>query len=256
MGRKKKGKKAASGPKGAPEWVVTFTDMISLLVTFFVLLMTFSSMEEYDMVKIDAWLFGKRGVLDSRGSAMAESPESDLVSESDLERGSSQPHVRPSEALEENLVEMGQKKSDAHQELSFDEMPDGLVLEFGEAEAFAPGSAQINGALAKALGEIGRVLEHYRHMIVFEGFTDESFQPNARYRSAEALAFARAQNAAQFMLANSNVVPERLQIAGLGAQDPRGSSDTALERTKNRRVQVRILSISSARAIQLGEELR
>ena len=41
------------GVEGAPEWITTFVDMISLLVTFFILLYTFSSIEEF--------LKGKRG---------------------------------------------------------------------------------------------------------------------------------------------------------------------------------------------------
>ena len=255
MGKKKK-KKAPSGPKGAPEWVVTFTDMISLLVTFFILLLTFSSMEDYDMVKIDAHLFGKRGVLDSRGSQAQAAPESDLLSATDLQRGSLQPHTRPPEELEENLAEMGQAKTDEHQELSFDSLPDGLVLEFGEEEAFAPGSDRVNVALAKSLAEIGRVLEHYQHLIVLEGFTDEAFQKSARHGTPESLAFARAQNAAEALLAGTRIVPERVQVAGLGSIDPRGPNDTAQGRAKNRRVQLRILSLSRGRAIQLGQEVR
>lgn len=253
---KKKAKKKPSGPKGAPEWVVTFTDMISLLVTFFVLLMTFSSLEEHDMVKVDAWLFGKRGVMDNRGSVMAESPESDLLSETNVLRGAKQPHTRPADELDENLAEMGQKKTDAHQELSFDSMPDGLVLEFGEAETFSPGSDRVNNALARALGEIGRVLEHYEHLIVVEGFTDDAFRPTPQHGTAEELAFARARNAADALVSSTRIVQERVQVAGLGSAYPIESNETAEGRTRNRRVQLRVLSLSRSRAAQIGQEVR
>ena len=72
MARRKKEKKVDSGPPPAPEWVVTFTDMISLLVTFFVLLMTFSSLHAYDVLQIDAWFDGNRGVHKSKGAILAD----------------------------------------------------------------------------------------------------------------------------------------------------------------------------------------
>ncbi len=254
MGKKKK--KAPSGPKGAPEWVVTFTDMISLLVTFFILLLTFSSLEENDVVKVDAWLFGKRGVMDGRGSSVNESPESDLVSGTNAVRGAKQPHVRPPDGLDESLVEMGQSKTEAHQEISFDDTPDGLVLEFGEAEAFAPGSDRVNSALARSMAEIGRVLEHYQHLIVIEAFADDAFRATPLHGTPEALSFSRAQNALEAMLAGSNVVSERVQIAGLGTAQPRGDNTTTDGRTHNRRVQIRVLSLSRGRAAALGQEVR
>ncbi|MFT5292069.1 MAG: chemotaxis protein MotB [Planctomycetota bacterium] len=255
MGKKEK-KKTPPGPKGAPEWVVTFTDMISLLVTFFILLLTFSSLEENDVVKVDAWLFGKRGVMDGRGSALAESPESDLVSEVNAVRGAKQAHARPPDGLDESLVEMGQNKTEAHQEISFSDTPDGLVLEFGEAEAFAPGSDRVNSSLAQSLAEIGRVLENYQHLIVVEAFTDDAFRETPLHRTPEALSFSRAQNAAEAMLTGSSVVSDRVQIAGLGQAQPRGDNTTTGGRTHNRRVQIRVLSLSRGRAAALGQEVR
>ena len=71
MAKKKKKRPEDPGPKGAPEWVVTFTDMISLLVTFFVLLMTFSSIEDYDRLRVDGFLTGTRGNIKQIGGQKA-----------------------------------------------------------------------------------------------------------------------------------------------------------------------------------------
>ena len=56
MGKKKQ-RPADDGPE-VPEWIVTFSDMISLLVTFFVLIMTFSSLEEDDVIKVKGAMMG------------------------------------------------------------------------------------------------------------------------------------------------------------------------------------------------------
>ena len=72
---KKKKKREDEGVPGAPDWVVTFTDMISLLVTFFVLLMTFSSMDDRELLKEASWLDRTESVLQEKeGLSINEAP--------------------------------------------------------------------------------------------------------------------------------------------------------------------------------------
>ena len=66
-------------PAGAPDWIVTFADMISLLVTFFILLMTFSTMEVYDAFNTDGALVGSQGILrNDTGDTLQEPPDVDI----------------------------------------------------------------------------------------------------------------------------------------------------------------------------------
>ncbi len=246
MGKKKK-KAPPAAPLGAPEWVVTFTDMISLLVTFFVLLMTFSSLEASELVKVDSWLDRSPGVHKSKSSSLPTPPQDDMISETDYKRGALNPHSRPSEELAENLAEMGQKKSDDQLELDLTNVADGIVIEFGADESFDPGSTRVSERLRESLAEIGRVLEHYAHMIVVEGFTDDAFVPSREYASATSLSFARADAASRVLLAESGLRPELVQVAGLGS-NPRADDKSLEGRRLNRRVQIRILSLSRARA--------
>ena len=109
----------------------------------------------------------------------------------------------------------------------------------------------MNAALKKNLVELGRVLEHYSHLVVVEGYTDSEFQPTPAFKTREALSSARAAAAAEIMVGASNLGPDVIQIAGLGDSRVRESNDTATGRTANRRVEVRILSLSKARAQQL-----
>jgi len=249
MGRKKKKEKEGpSGPPGAPEWVVTFTDMISLLVTFFVLLMTFSSLETYDVLKVDSWLEGDKGVVDSKKDSVPLATEDELLTERDLRRGAQAPHSRPTEELHENLEEMGQKLTEEHLELNFSNIADGLVIEFDEKASFRPSSADVVPELEKSLTELGEVLRHYPHLVVIEGYTDDAFRSSPRYSSPESLSFARAEASARVLLAKSGMNPALLQVAGHGAKDPRADNVSAGGRRLNRRVQLRVLALSKMRA--------
>ncbi len=252
MGRKRKKREEASGPKGAPEWVVTFTDMISLLVTFFVLLMTFSSMDTQDAMKIDSFLIAKGGIHKTKGGTLADLGKEDLVATASLQRGASAPHSRPADELVDSLDEMGQKNTDKHKELDLSDVGDGVLIEFGTDETFDPGSARIPESLRTSLVEIGEVLSHYPHLVVVEGFTDSAFKSTVQYGSAAELSLARARAAAATLLANTGLESELVQIAGLGDTSPVADNVSPGGRRENRRVRLRVLSLSKMRATQLA----
>jgi len=247
VARKRK-QKAAAGPPGAPEWIVTFTDMISLLVTFFVLLMTFSSIEDFDRLKVDGWLGSTRGVLRNVGGHLArEAALDDIVAATDILRGADVPHTRPPEALQENIEEMGQRETEDHLPYDFNDIADGLQIRFGDDCAFAPGSTEVNEELRRSLGELARILQHYPHLVVVEGYTDAAFRPTPRWPTAEALSVGRARAAVRTMLAESELSPRLLQLAGRGTESPRADDATPEGRRSNRRVEVRVISLSRAR---------
>jgi len=247
---------AEEPPASAPEWIVTFTDMISLLVTFFILLMSFSTMEPANKAIIQT-AFGEHmgGVIRNKegSTAVAPPPEDRLQSVNPL-RGADRPHSRPPEELPENLDEMGQKLTDEHVQVDFAETPDGLEIRFDEDACFAPGSAEVNPKLRTALIEIAKVLEHYTHLVVVEGHTDNAFAPTPTYPTAEALSLARAANAAKTMLQAADMGRDLMQVAGLGARSPLEPNDTAVGRSKNRRVEIRVIALSKARARVLQAE--
>ncbi|MEM7309989.1 MAG: OmpA family protein [Planctomycetota bacterium] len=249
---KKKKKAEEEAPAGAPEWIVTFTDMISLLVTFFVLLMTFSSLDNRELLKVDSWLSRSDQMLQEKhGSVPQEVLRVERIVATDLRRGAVRPHVRPREELLDNIDEMGQKLTDEHIEVDLQEHPDGLVIEFGDETCFAPGSTELPDELKKSLIELGRVVEHYPYLVVIEGFTDGGFRPTATYDSAEAISCTRASKAAAYLLQETGMDPKMVQVSGLGATRPRADDETVEGRRLNRRVQARILSLSKVRAAHL-----
>ena len=254
MARRKKKKHEESGPPGAPEWVVTFTDMISLLVTFFVLMMTFSSLDAYDALQVDAWLSGNKGTHEATGWVMPDLPTSDVVAYSSVERGSLRAHTRPADQLPDDIEEMGQKLAEDRVALDVNDVKDGLVIEFGEEACFDPGSTELSPELRKSLKEIAEVLQHYPHLIVLEGFADAAFKPSAEYPSADAISLARAESAAETMLASSTMNGKLLQVSGHGSEHPRADNVSRSGRRLNRRVQIRILSLSKVRANYLESQ--
>ncbi len=232
------------GPAGAPEWIVTFADMTSLLVTFFVMLMTFSTMEELELMLIQGVkLIGRGGMSDPEKGPTPYDPSSyDIASATNPRDGAPIPHSRPEWELEDaEEDEMGQRRDPDQLELDLRSIADGLQITFPADAGFAPGSAEVTPALRARLVEIAEVLSHYPHLVVVEGFTDDRFQPTPQTPTAEAMALARAAAAADVLLRTA-LAPERLQIAGLGARRFLADNETALNRGLNRRVELRVLA--------------
>lgn len=245
----KKKRQVDPPPPSAPDWIVTFSDMISLLVTFFILMMTFSSLDAKETFTLkDAFQGGPRGVISNDGGhSITPPPRHDLMRAMNGLRGLDTPHSRPPDQLPRDLQQVGQRRQDNQLEFDLKGVADGLVIHYDSKFSFGPGSVLIHPRLTQALIELADVLGHYRYLVVVEGFTDSEFKPTAEHPTAQALSCARAQ-AAALALIDGGLDPRLLQIAGLGSQRPINQNATAMERTANRRIEVRVLSLSRARA--------
>ena len=82
------------GPR-VPDWIVTFSDMVSLLVTFFILLMTFSSMNVLDAFQVEGRLTGLSGqVKNEKGESAPDPLKHDFLAAMNVSRGATVPHTR------------------------------------------------------------------------------------------------------------------------------------------------------------------
>ncbi len=223
MGRKKPEEVAHS-----ESWLVSYCDMISLLVTFFLMMMTFSTKDEFDVKEVGVGLLRGRGGI---WQNMMVIPQEHDVDPSVVN------------ALARDMASLAKEQGD---DVSTSIRPqlDGLTLSFDMSASFAPGSAEVNAKLKDDLRTLAQALQRYTHLIVVEGFTDTAFQPTPEFPTPEAMGLARASNAARVMLESSLLPPDLVQIGSPGSGRPRATNDSPVGRTSNRRVEVRILALA------------
>jgi chemotaxis protein MotB len=214
-------------------WLVSYCDMISLLVTFFLMMMTFSTSETADVREVGV------GLLRGRGGIWNTKLYMPLHDEVDPQTVS---------AIARDVADLAEKQKDGARS-NVREQTDGFSMSFDISASFPPGSAVPTPALTEYMRTLGRFLQRYTQLVVVEGFTDDRFQPTPEFPDAEALSIARAQAAAKVLLESSTISPEQVQVAGLGPIRPRAQNDTPLGRTSNRRVEVRILSLASQQLV-------
>jgi chemotaxis protein MotB len=225
-------KKHAEEHGGGEGWLVSYCDMISLLVTFFLMMMTFSTSSKGDITSAGVGMLkGRGGVFPNlTGYPAGDAPPPPILKTiADAIEG-----VRAAGGLKDGLA--------------LSPEVDGITIQFGEDCSFKPGSAELNPKLRSMLENVGRAVQTYTHLIVVEGHTDDRFKSSAEYPDAEALSAARAVAAAGVLSEVGRVPADLLQLAGRGAERPRRPNDTAVDRVWNRRVEVRLISLAARNA--------
>ncbi|MBL8863777.1 MAG: hypothetical protein JNK02_17440 [Planctomycetes bacterium] len=217
---------------GAPEWIVTFSDMISLLVTFFVLLLSFASLAEKEQPRMKQFLRGMWGVFPSEKGSAVELPEEELSPDrtyrvtASLERSS-----RPFEEVLHELERAGRRADDERVEIDLSTNTDGIRLHFGESCRFPPGDDRAPFALETALTRIADVVRHYQLEVVVESRSDAVFYPSERFPSGTSLSLSRAASAAAVLTRSGKLDPSRVSLADLDAHQPlgRGHADRGIQ---------------------------
>jgi len=262
------------GQAGAPTWIVTFADLMSLLLTFFVLLLSFSVMEVDKFKKIAGAMsdaFGlqsmdkKSGIIELDGSPAASAskhvlpipiPEMDVTEyvapeEEDVEKGPEEPvQVVPDQAAEKAKRTFNDLKTVMASEIASDVIDlihagNVTVVRFPDQVSFPSGSGELKDEFLPILSKFLSVLEESEGQILISGHTDDLPISTAQYRSNWDLSASRAISVAQFILKHTTIDPSRITVQGFADSRPLAPNDSPENRAKNRRVEITIQSNSN-----------
>ncbi len=247
---------------GAPAWMVTFSDLMTLLLVFFVLLFAYS---EIDVQKFRAIASSFKGVLDYETSAIPmDNPSDNTMSNKDKElqdklneqekdkkdqnnhnqQSPVSEKIVSSNELDELLIKIKTylKENNLEGVISATREKRGIVLVLQEKVLFDSGQAIIKNEAMPFLSKVAELIETIPNMVEVEGHTDSQriIQPSP-YPTNWNLSGARAANVVNYFLEKYNAAPERFKIAGYAYTQPVASNDTVEGRQKNRRVVIVIL---------------
>ena len=221
-------------PQGLPAWLATFGDLMSLLLTFFVLLLSFSSMEEVKFMNAMGSLQGALGVFKT-DPEMSQPIRITMP----FVRGSvrqAQNIRKAAEGLEKTLSEEGREG-----DVTLEGTAIGLVIRIRAPILYDLGHADILEPIKPILLQIGEVLRFLPNDIVVQGHTDNLPIRSGAYPSNWELSYQRAVNVVRFLIAECRVFPDRLAAEGYGEYRPLAPNTTEADRRKNRRVEIHIL---------------
>ena len=251
---------------GIPAWVVTFADLMSLLMCFFVLLLSFSEMDAQKFKQIAGELSQAFGVqrevpaleIPEGTSPIFDKfspapPEPTVVNEVKQSTTDQQPELQTLKSPEEeaaqeqiqeqvnaSMAELQEVLEPAIQEgrINVSEDQRRIVIRVEEKGSFSSGSAQLTWDFEGMLLEMAEVLATMPGDLAIEGHTDNVPIRTDRFYSNWDLSAARAAAVANVLLAKDEISAERMRVTGLADTEPRVPNTTPEKQAKNRRVEI------------------
>ncbi|MDE5779877.1 MAG: flagellar motor protein MotB [Lachnospiraceae bacterium] len=270
MARKKKEEEQAPG---SPAWMATFSDLMNLLLCFFVLLFAMSSVDQDKFEELVASLSASFGILEGGAASVIEGSKistgvSDLNELDDYyenlglntEGEAKDINDNNSEYDGDTVLEQIQKEGTAESEKMAEEMEQEAIQKNIASQVEIEFTAQyvqltLNGALlfdsAKSnirsdavplVDKVGDILMNYKgNMVEITGFTDSvPLLDDPKYDDNWDLSSARAKSVLMYLVNNKGMDISIMKASGRGENDPIASNDTAEGRAQNRRVEIKI----------------
>jgi chemotaxis protein MotB len=219
-------------------WLLTYADLITLLLGLFVILYSIS---QIDMAKYKQFVSSFESVFSGgvavgamsgdRGILPAQAPQSQA------ERASKQLEKKVEAAVGEALKAGGAI-------ITHDER--GVTVHFLEKFMFDVGKAEIKPSAYPVLDTLGFLLQSIPNEIRVEGHTDDTPIHSSQFPSNWHLSVARSLNVAYYLLKHYSIRPEKVAVVGYGEYRPLVPNDTPLHKAENRRVDIVIFNSTTS----------
>ncbi|MCR5801725.1 MAG: flagellar motor protein MotB [Lachnospiraceae bacterium] len=267
-------------PAGSPAWMATFSDLMNLLLCFFVLLFSMSTMDEAKLAEIVASMNSSfsifsagstsigEGILISNGVSQlnelaeyinstgmtAESTnESDRIEQYDQEQHGVEKTVDVQEVLDEieqqnlesnealaEIIAEAVSESDMSDQIDVSFTAQYVLLTMKGAFLFDSGEATLKQESYKALDKVSIILQRYAKGEIEIDGHTDNVPMSGKYHDNEELSSARALSVFYYLVNNSNLDPLMLKHSGMGERVPVADNSTPEGRARNRRVEIRI----------------
>jgi chemotaxis protein MotB len=220
--------------EGAPAWVVTFGDLMSLLLCFFVLLLSFSEMDRNKYRVVSGSVRNAFGL--QRKKPVFESPKGQKMIAREFDQAIVISKVK--EVIEPIVKELEAEYKDLKELVDIEVEENQVTIRMMGEATFDTGKASLRQELIPLLRKIGEMLSATKGEIIIAGHTDNMPLKGGMYGSNLGLSMARAGSVAEFLLKSSSIDPKRVSAMGFGEYRPLTSNDTDEGRQKNRRVEI------------------
>lgn len=229
-------------PEGAPAWLATMGDLMSNLLVFFVLMLSFANMDRQIFLQTMESIQTALGIIDTdsarsmdrsiiewseQPSAPCEVPRMDASSD-------------PSPAMDQKLMQQIQQaiaKNGLSRVVEADASERGVIVRVKGNALFKPASDQLLPISFVFLDEVIRIAAEFPYEVSIEGHTDDSAIDSARYPTNWHLSTARSISVLRYMIERGGVDPSRVAVSGFGSTRPLVPNDTPDHRAANRRVE-------------------
>jgi len=231
-------------PPGAPGWMATFADMMSLLVCFFVLLLSFANMDIVKFKKamgsmkealgVEQIHVGEYYVRSTTPIELSDKQSTPFVEVTDMPKRLDAPTMdqRMMAEIQRVIASQGVSKL-----VETEASERGIIVRLKGQMLFSAGSDELHPEAFIFLDEIANLAEGFPYALSIEGHTDDTPINTARYASNWHLSTARAIAALRYLVDVAGIDPRRVSASGYADTRPLAPNDSPENRARNRRVE-------------------
>ncbi len=231
-------RKKRENKENSERWLLTYSDLITLLMVLFVVLYASSNVDKQKYKQISnsfkqAFSIGDApGAINETGE---ETNENSIVN--DAVMGESEKLDTAKSKVDELIKEYNLEGS-----VSTQIQERGLIISFNDNVFFNSGDATIKNEYKQKLISISKILNNIDNYIRVEGNTDNVAINTENFHSNWQLSAIRAANVVELLVKEGNISSDKLSAIGYGEYRPVKSNDTEDGRAANRRVDIVILN--------------
>lgn len=232
--------------QGAPAWMTSFADLQQLLLVFFILLFSMSSVDEN---KFESAMSSIQEALNTNGLGLTDKGVMPNIAIIDLDKLSSLTEMKEVQIEQElaqtqqflDSTELSGKTLSEYVTASKGE--EGVILTIKDVMLFDSGSADLKNTSKALIEKLSPLLSNKKKNIRVEGHTDNvPLKNTSKYADNWELSTARATKVASFIIDNNIVSANKIAVAGYSEYRPVVKNDNAENKAKNRRVDIVLLS--------------
>ncbi len=224
-------KKEETPKKGAPAWMTTFSDLVTLLMVFFIMILSYSTIELEKFKGAVSSMKGALGILDNMKNTITN-------------------ELRKSHQGRENFQEQVEDKierirdlipnEEVAKQIAIEMDGSGIHIRLGDNILFDPGKAELKPQAFPILKAVAKVVKNDFKQIFVEGHTDDVPIHTSRFPSNWELSAARALSVVRYLHYVEGIDASRLAAVGYGQYRPLVPNTSPENRAKNRRVEIYI----------------
>lgn len=254
-------KRESGGDNGRDRWLITYADLITLLLIFFVMMFAMSRLDtqKYQEITQSLQVTFKTGasILD-QGAGLTGTANKNTHKTPDNAAKSQQPSKKSADALSDrelafrkqeqelqNLMKVISryvKDNKLEDQIFVADQPQGITITLSDKLLFDVGKADLKSGSVPVMDKLASLFKELHTIISIEGHTDNlPIVYSSKYKDNWELSGARALSVLRYFLDQKQLDPAGFQYAGYGDTRPAADNSTEAGRQKNRRVEIIVL---------------
>jgi chemotaxis protein MotB len=218
------------------KWLVTFADVITLLMTFFIFLCTYATLETSNLEQVQAYLVSSLGIVGNKGMHDRDARQEESFFPTNPESHEDGKVAKKGQETLGTRLDLLARKWEADTVVDFRKLQPKVEMHLVRWMAFDPDSDVIPPHHRDFIDDLALVIRQHSCRVVVQGYSDDRSDIDLQDDEGYRVAASRALNVALYMIESGDLNPGLVTVESFGRYALQSRDEAPLERAKNRSV--------------------